>query len=68
MKTRVFIYLSPENVVTSSVTLAGWFVNDLDQTLAGSRREVWPSIPVEDVDHAAGDAVPVAVRARRLRA
>ncbi len=37
--TRIFIYLSPENAGTSTATLAGWFVDDLDQTMdeLGSR-------------------------------
>jgi catechol 2,3-dioxygenase-like lactoylglutathione lyase family enzyme len=29
----VFVYLSPENAGTSSATLAGWAVDDLDQTM-----------------------------------
>jgi catechol 2,3-dioxygenase-like lactoylglutathione lyase family enzyme len=29
----VFVYLSPENAGTSSATLAGWTVDDLDQTM-----------------------------------
>ena len=28
-----FVDLSPENAGTSSATLAGWFVDDLDQTM-----------------------------------
>jgi catechol 2,3-dioxygenase-like lactoylglutathione lyase family enzyme len=31
--TRMFVYLSPENAGMSSATLAGWFVDDLDQTM-----------------------------------
>jgi catechol 2,3-dioxygenase-like lactoylglutathione lyase family enzyme len=31
--TAVFVYLSAENAGTSSATLAGWFVDDLDQTM-----------------------------------
>jgi catechol-2,3-dioxygenase len=31
--TRIFIYLSPENAGKSPATLAGWFVDDLDQTM-----------------------------------
>jgi catechol 2,3-dioxygenase-like lactoylglutathione lyase family enzyme len=31
--TRIFIYLSPANAGTSSATVAGWFVDDLDQTM-----------------------------------
>jgi hypothetical protein len=31
--TRILIYLSPENAGKSSATLAGWFVDDLDQTM-----------------------------------
>jgi catechol 2,3-dioxygenase-like lactoylglutathione lyase family enzyme len=31
--TRIFIYLSPENAGKSPATLAGWFVEDLDQTM-----------------------------------
>lgn len=31
--TQVFVYLSPQNAGTSSATLAGWFVEDLDQTM-----------------------------------
>lgn len=31
--TRVFLYLSPENAGTSAATMAGWFVDDLDQTI-----------------------------------
>jgi catechol 2,3-dioxygenase-like lactoylglutathione lyase family enzyme len=29
----IFVYLSPENAGTSSATLAGWSVDDLDQTM-----------------------------------
>jgi catechol 2,3-dioxygenase-like lactoylglutathione lyase family enzyme len=29
----IFVYLSPENAGTSSATLAGWFVDDLDETM-----------------------------------
>jgi catechol 2,3-dioxygenase-like lactoylglutathione lyase family enzyme len=32
--TRILIYLSPENAGKSPATLAGWFVDDLDQTMA----------------------------------
>jgi catechol 2,3-dioxygenase-like lactoylglutathione lyase family enzyme len=32
--TAIFIYLSPENAGRSPATLAGWFVDDLDQTMA----------------------------------
>jgi catechol 2,3-dioxygenase-like lactoylglutathione lyase family enzyme len=37
--TRIFVYLSPENAGRSTATLAGWFVDDLDQTMdeLGSR-------------------------------
>jgi catechol 2,3-dioxygenase-like lactoylglutathione lyase family enzyme len=31
--TAIFVYLSPENAGTSRATLAGWFVDDLDQTM-----------------------------------
>jgi hypothetical protein len=31
--TRIFVYLSPANAGASSATVAGWFVDDLDQTL-----------------------------------
>jgi catechol 2,3-dioxygenase-like lactoylglutathione lyase family enzyme len=31
--TSLFVYLSPENAGTSSATLAGWTVQDLDQTM-----------------------------------
>jgi hypothetical protein len=31
--TRIFVYLSPENAGKSSATLAGWFVDDLDETM-----------------------------------
>ena len=31
--TGVFVYLSPENAGKSPATLAGWFVDDLDQTM-----------------------------------
>ena len=31
--TRIFVYLSPENAGASRATLAGWFVDDLDQTM-----------------------------------
>jgi catechol 2,3-dioxygenase-like lactoylglutathione lyase family enzyme len=31
--TRVFVYLSPDNAGKSPATLAGWFVDDLDQTM-----------------------------------
>lgn len=32
--TRIFIYLSPDNAGSSNATLAGWSVDDLDQTMA----------------------------------
>jgi catechol 2,3-dioxygenase-like lactoylglutathione lyase family enzyme len=32
--TQVFTYLSPQNAGKSGATLAGWFVDDLDQTIA----------------------------------
>jgi catechol 2,3-dioxygenase-like lactoylglutathione lyase family enzyme len=32
--TGIFVYLSPQNAGRSSATLAGWFVDDLDQTMA----------------------------------
>jgi catechol 2,3-dioxygenase-like lactoylglutathione lyase family enzyme len=32
--TGIGVYLSPENAGKSPATLAGWFVNDLDQTMA----------------------------------
>jgi catechol 2,3-dioxygenase-like lactoylglutathione lyase family enzyme len=32
--TGIFVYLSPENAGKSPATLAGWFVDDLDQTMA----------------------------------
>ena len=37
--TAIFVYLSPENAGKSPATLAGWAVDDLDQTMAelGSR-------------------------------
>jgi catechol 2,3-dioxygenase-like lactoylglutathione lyase family enzyme len=31
--TGIFVYLSPENAGKSPATVAGWFVDDLDQTL-----------------------------------
>jgi catechol 2,3-dioxygenase-like lactoylglutathione lyase family enzyme len=31
--TGIFVYLSPENAGRSPATLAGWFVDDLDQTM-----------------------------------
>jgi catechol 2,3-dioxygenase-like lactoylglutathione lyase family enzyme len=31
--TGIFVYLSPQNAGTSSATLAGWSVDDLDQTM-----------------------------------
>jgi catechol 2,3-dioxygenase-like lactoylglutathione lyase family enzyme len=31
--TRIFVYLSPENAGTSSATIAGWLVVDLDETI-----------------------------------
>lgn len=31
--TRINVYLSPENAGKSPATLAGWFVDDLDQTM-----------------------------------
>jgi catechol 2,3-dioxygenase-like lactoylglutathione lyase family enzyme len=31
--TGIFVYRSPENAGRSSATLAGWFVDDLDQTM-----------------------------------
>src|ERR1700729_3823533 len=32
--TALFIYLSPENAGSSRATVAGWFVDDLDATVA----------------------------------
>ena len=32
--TGIFVYLSAENAGKSPATLAGWFVDDLDQTMA----------------------------------
>jgi catechol 2,3-dioxygenase-like lactoylglutathione lyase family enzyme len=32
--TGIFIYLSPENAGSSTATVAGWFVEDLDRTMA----------------------------------
>ena len=39
-RTALFIYLAPDNAGKSTATLAGWFVDDLDETLdeLGSRR------------------------------
>ncbi len=31
--TGVFVYLSPQNAGMSSATVAGWFVDDLDETM-----------------------------------
>jgi len=31
--TGIFVYLSPENAGRSPATVAGWFVDDLDQTM-----------------------------------
>jgi len=31
--TRIFVYLSPENAGRSPATVAGWLVDDLDQTM-----------------------------------
>jgi catechol 2,3-dioxygenase-like lactoylglutathione lyase family enzyme len=31
--TGIFVYLSPQNAGTSSATIAGWFVEDLRQTM-----------------------------------
>jgi catechol 2,3-dioxygenase-like lactoylglutathione lyase family enzyme len=31
--TGIFIYLSPENAGSSTATIAGWFVDDLDRTM-----------------------------------
>jgi catechol 2,3-dioxygenase-like lactoylglutathione lyase family enzyme len=31
--TRIFVYLSAANAGTSSATVAGWFVDDLEQTM-----------------------------------
>ncbi len=31
--TGIFVYLSPENAGSSTATVAGWEVNDLDQTM-----------------------------------
>ena len=31
--TRIFIYLSPENAGRSPATMAGWIVDDLEQTM-----------------------------------
>ena len=37
--TGIFVYLSPQNAGKSPATIAGWFVDDLDQTMGelGSR-------------------------------
>jgi catechol 2,3-dioxygenase-like lactoylglutathione lyase family enzyme len=37
--TRIFVYLSAENAGTTTATVAGWLVDDLDETIAdlGSR-------------------------------
>jgi catechol 2,3-dioxygenase-like lactoylglutathione lyase family enzyme len=32
-ETGIFVYLSPENAGKSPATLAGWFIDDLDQTM-----------------------------------
>jgi catechol 2,3-dioxygenase-like lactoylglutathione lyase family enzyme len=32
--TGIFVYLSPENAGKSPATMAGWFVDDLDATMA----------------------------------
>jgi catechol 2,3-dioxygenase-like lactoylglutathione lyase family enzyme len=32
-RSRIFIYLSPENAGKSPATLAGWLVDDLDETM-----------------------------------
>ena len=32
--TRIFVHLSAANAGTTSATVAGWFVDDLDQTMA----------------------------------
>ena len=32
--TGIFVYLSPENAGRSPATMAGWFVDDLDATMA----------------------------------
>jgi hypothetical protein len=32
--TGIFVYLSPENAGRSPATLAGWFVDDLDETMS----------------------------------
>ena len=32
--TKIFVYLSPDNAGTSSATVAGWLVDDLDETIA----------------------------------
>jgi catechol 2,3-dioxygenase-like lactoylglutathione lyase family enzyme len=31
--TAIFVYLSPDNAGKSPATMAGWFVDDLDQTM-----------------------------------
>jgi catechol 2,3-dioxygenase-like lactoylglutathione lyase family enzyme len=31
--TKIFVYLSPANAGTSSATVAGWLVDDLDETI-----------------------------------
>ena len=31
--TGIFVYLSPDNAGKATATLAGWFVDDLDQTM-----------------------------------
>ena len=31
--TRIFVYLSPEHAGTTGATIAGWFVDDLDEVM-----------------------------------
>ena len=32
--TRIFVYLAPDNAGTATSTVAGWFVDDLEATMA----------------------------------
>jgi len=55
--TAVGVYLSPENAGKSPATLAGWFVNDIDQTMAelASRGVVFRAVrPARASDRRAG--------------
>src|SRR5256885_17185427 len=67
--TRIFMYLSPANAGRSPATLAGWFVDDLDQTTnelaaRGAGFEQYPHPGGKTADRGGFD--PARFRAARL--